>query len=458
MQSAGRSQSAVSTTPRRDFLKTVSAASAASMWMPSALSAGAFAAGDETLKVALVGCGNRGSGAAVQALRTEGPVVLWAMADAFQDRLESSLSVLSSGAAVSQGSAKGLQDRINVPTERQFVGLDAWKGAIDCGVDVVILAQPPGFRPQHFEYAVEAGKHVFMEKPLASDAHGVRRILTANEAAQAKNLKVGVGLQRHHAEHYRQCIDALHRGAIGDPLVLRCYWETGYPAKTPFPRDGLTELEFQVRNWYFFDWLSGDHICEQHIHNLDVCNWIMQAHPVEAHGSGGRQVRTGPEFGNIFDHHSVEYTYADGTKMFSSCRQIPGCRKQVAEAAHGTSGTAELDNRTATILRADGTRQRFGRQRGRKAYSPYQVEFDVLFDAIRNDKPHNEVEYGTHSTMTAILGRLATYSGKAIKWDDAFHSDQRLTLDAAAWDESPLEQPDSQGLYRIPTPGVTQVV
>ncbi len=269
---------------------------------------------------------------------------------------------------------------------------------------------------------------------------------------------MGVGLQRHHARHYRECIDALHADAIGHPLVLRCYWETGYPAKTPFPREGLSELEYQVRNWYFFDWLSGDHICEQHIHNLDVCNWIMQDHPVEAHGTGGRQVRAGTEFGNIFDHHAVEYTYADGTKMFSSCRQISGCRKHVAEAAHGTRGSVELNNRTATIHLADGSQQKFGRERGRRPYSPYQVEFDVLFDAIRNDKPHNEVEYGAHSTMTAILGRLATYSGKVVKWDDAFQSNLRLTFDATTWDEKPREQPDSHGAYRIPVPGVTKVI
>lgn len=444
---------------RREFLKsstaaTVGAAVAGSLVLPQHV----HAAHDDTLKVALVGCGNRGAGAAVQALSTQGPVQLWAMADAFQDRLESSLSVMKRGEAVSHGSAEGLRDRIDVPQERQFVGLDAYRQAIDSGVDVVLLAEPPGFRPEHFEYAVQAGKHVFMEKPVASDAHGVRRVLAAAREAKAKNLKVGVGLQRHHSRTYQQCLERLHEGAIGEITNLRCYWETGFPAKTPVARDGLTELEYQVRNWYFFAWLSGDHICEQHIHNLDVCNWIKQGHPVEAHGSGGRQVRTGKEYGNIFDHHYVEFTYADGSTLISHCRQIPNCRRQVSEAATGTKGRVTLVNDTATIQMFDGTQARIGRGRGETKHSPYQVEHDVLFDAIRGDKPHNEAESGAQSTMTAILGRLATYSGKAITWKEAVNSDRRLTVDAASWNDTPLDLPDEQGAYPVPIPGLSTVV
>jgi len=444
---------------RRDFLKdsaatTVGAAVVGSLSFPKHV----HAAQDDTLKVALVGCGNRGAGAAVQALKTQGPVKLWAMADAFTDRLESSLSAMQQGAKVSQGSAEGIVDRIEVPKERQFVGLDAYKQAIDSGVDVVILAEPPGFRPEHFEYAVNAGKHVFMEKPVATDAHGVRQVLASARKAKAKNLKVGVGLQRHHSSNYQECINRLHDGAIGDITNLRCYWETGFPAKTPFPRDGLTELEYQVRNWYFFAWLSGDHICEQHIHNLDVCNWIKQAHPVEAHGSGGRQVRTGNEFGNIFDHHYVEYTYADGSTMISSCRQIPNCRRDVSEAATGTNGRVAIDNNIATIQMFDGKKVQIGRRSAQLKSSPYQVEHDVLFDCIRNDRPHNEAATGVMSTMTAILGRLATYSGQTIKWEDAFKSDLRLAIDTTSWNDTPQDLPNAQGAYAIPIPGIATVV
>ena len=446
-------------TNRRDFLKESAAASVgAAMAGSQLLPQHVHASHDDTIKVALVGCGNRGAGAAVQALSTEGPVKLWAMADAFSDRLEASLKAMQQGASVSHGSAKGLQDRIDVPEERRFVGLDAYQQAIDSGVDVVILAEPPGFRPQHFEYAVSAGKHVFMEKPVATDAHGVRRVIKAAEEAKAKNLKVGVGLQRHHSSNYREAVRRLHDGEIGDITNLRCYWEGGFPAKTPFQQEGLTELEHQVRNWYFFAWLSGDHICEQHIHNLDVCNWIKRAHPVEAHGSGGRQVRVGKEYGNIFDHHYVEYTYADGSTMISHCRQTPNCRRHVGEAATGTKGRVTLQNDSARFELFDGAKSSIRRRRGETKASPYQVEHDVLFAAIRNDTPHNEAEYGAHSTMTAILGRLATYSGKTVTWDEAFNSNLRLAIDAHSWNETPRDLPNEQGAYEIPIPGLTKVV
>ena len=444
---------------RREFLKESAAASlgtavAGSLVLPQHV----HASHDDTLKVALIGCGNRGAGAAAQALSTAGPVKLWAMADAFEDRLESSLAALQQGTKVSQGSAKGLDGRIDVPKERRFVGLDAYKQAVDSGVDIVLLAEPPGFRPEHFEYAVRAGKHVFMEKPVATDAHGVRRVLAAAAEAKSKNLKVGVGLQRHHSSNYQECLQRLHDGEIGEITNLRCYWETGFPAKTPFAQEGISELEHQVRNWYFFAWLSGDHICEQHIHNLDVCNWIKQDHPVQAHGSGGRQVRTGKEYGNIFDHHYVEYTYADGSTMISSCRQIPNCRRHVGEAATGTKGRVEIVNSSARIKLFNGQQTTIGRRRGETRMSPYQTEHDVLFDAVRNDKPHNEAEYGALSTMTAILGRLATYSGKVVTWEEAFQSDVRLTIDSRSWGDTPHDLPDEQGEYAIAIPGLSVVV
>lgn len=457
----------LSSESRREFLKA-SAGAIAATGLVGALAPPVHAASNDTIKVALIGCGSRGAGAAVQALGTSGPVKLWAMADAFSDRLENclknverALSGEPTGRRASRRARRktgGASDKIDVPKDRQFVGLDAYQKAIDCGVDVVLLAEPPGYRPQHFEHAVRAGKHVFMEKPVATDAGGIRRVLAAAEEAKKKNLKVGVGLQRRHQPSYQEAIQRIRDGAIGELVTLRCYWNGGPPAKTAFPRENLSELEYQVRNWYFFSWLSGDHICEQHVHNIDICNWIKGSHPTEAQGMGGRQVRTGKEYGNIFDHHAVEYTFADGTKMFSQCRQIPGCANRVAESAHGTKGVMNLDGMHAELF---VDKQRTWRVSGGKSgysNSAYQEEHDALFDAIRNDKPYNEAEYAALSTMTAIMGRMATYSGKVITWDEAFLSTASMTTDAEKWDAPAPIEPDSDGRYAVAVPGVTKVV
>ncbi|MBA3313639.1 MAG: Gfo/Idh/MocA family oxidoreductase [Planctomycetota bacterium] len=445
---------------RREFLQATAASVGGAILLSPALSAGAYAAGGDTIKVALIGCGARGTGAIAQALSTPQPVKLWAMADAFSDRLEGSLAELEKGAPGSYNLAKGtgFGDKLDVPPERRFVGLDAYRKAIDAGVDVVIITGPPGFRPQHFEYAVAAGKHVFMEKPVATDPAGVRRVLAAAEVAKRKNLKIGVGLQRHHDPGYQETVQRIQDGEIGRIVTLRCYWNSGPPAKRPVARADMTELEYQVRNWYFFDWLSGDHICEQHIHNIDVCNWVKQAYPVQAEGMGGRQVRTGKEYGNIFDHHFVEFTYADGTKMFSQCRQIPGCQNRVAEFVEATDGEAELAGSRSTLAKGGKKYWRPARLRGEANVSPYQIEHNVLFDAIANDKPHHEVEYGARSTMTAILGRFATYSGKAVTWDEALGSDHVLTTDAESWEAKAPVSPLADGSYAIAMPGVTHVV
>jgi myo-inositol 2-dehydrogenase / D-chiro-inositol 1-dehydrogenase len=453
-----------SSASRRRFLKgsagAVAAASLTSLVRP------VHAAGDDTLKVALVGCGNRGTGAAANALQTSGPVKLWAMADAFGDRLEQSHAALTGAGKLSRGSVPaGVGNRVDVAPERRFVGLDAYKQAIDA-VDVVLLCGPPGFRPEHFEYAVSRGKHVFMEKPVATDAPGIRRVLAAAEIAKQKGLKVGVGLQRHHEEKYLETIRRLKDGAIGDIRMLRCYWNGG-TIKQPVPRDGLTELEYQVRNWYFFTWLSGDHIVEQHVHNLDVCNWIMGAPPVSAVGMGGRQMRTGKEYGDIFDHHAVEYTYADGTKMFGVCRQMPGCEPLVGEFAVGTKGEADVGN---AKINAGAESWEFPRRRiaakgsGSTAKSslapnPYQVEHEALFAAIRSDTPHLEAATGAEATMTAILGRLATYTGRTVTWDEAVKSTRALGPEKIVdWRTAPLTLPDAEGRYKLPQPGLIRDV
>jgi len=439
---------------RREFLARSSALGAAAVTIGGALplARAAHTGADDVLKLALVGCGNRGSGAVAQALSTSGAVKLWAMADAFPDRMKTSLATLSSVPSV-----KG---QIDVSEERQFIGLDAYRKAIDSGVDVVLIAGPPGYRPLHFEYAIKAGKHAFIEKPVATDAPGVKRILAAAEEAKRKGLKVGVGLQRHHDAIYVDMINRLQQGEIGDITFYRCYWDTAQPAKQPISHKGLTELEYQVRNWYFFSWLSGDHIVEQHIHNIDVCNWVQNAVPVSAQGVGGRQVRTGKEYGDIYDHHAVEYTYANGAKMFSQCRQIPGCYNQVAEYAHGTRGWCDVrgiihpTNGPEIKLR---TLSRRGNKPGDHT-NPFQREHDDLFNAIRTGKDYNEAERGAQATMTAILGRMATYSGKLVTWEEALSSQLQLTTDAEDWNAAAPVKADADGRYPVAVPGISKAV
>ncbi len=421
---------------RRTFISTGSAAAVAAL----SASRFAFAQASDTLKIALIGCGGRGSGAANQALNVPGTKLV-AMADAFKDRLDGALNNLKNAHPNS----------VDVPADRQFVGLDAFKNAISLA-DVVILATPPGFRPFHFEEAVKQGKHVFAEKPVATDAPGVRRFLAAAEEAKKKNLKVGIGLQRHHQPGYLETIQRLHDGAIGDIHTLRVYWNDGGVWVNP-RKPGQSEMEFQMRNWYYFNWLCGDHICEQHIHNLDVGNWVKNAYPVKARGMGGRQVRTAKEFGEIFDHHAVEYFFADGSTMFSQCRHIRGAWSSVSEHCVGTKGNADVSGH---LIRATGAEA--WRFRGTKNVDPYQQEHDDLFAAIRGNKEYNEAFNGAKSTMTAILGRMATYSGAEISWDDALNSQIDLFPERLAWDAMPKSLPDANGFYKVAVPGQTKTV
>jgi len=422
---------------RREFIKTSTVAvvggTLAASLGPARM---AHAGEDDTIKIGLIGCGGRGTGAAGQALRTAGKVKLVAVGDAFADRVASSLQNL--------GREGEIAEKIDVPEERRFVGFDAYKNVIDAGVDLVILATPPGFRPVHFKAAVDAGKHVFMEKPVAVDGPGVRDVIAAAEIAKQKGLAVGVGLQRRHEAPYIETIKRLQDGEIGDILAARVYWNGAGVWVHP-RKEGQTDMEYQMRNWYYFNWLCGDHIVEQHIHNLDVINWLKNSYPVKAQGMGGRQVRVAPEFGEIYDHHAVEFEYADGTRMFSYCRHIPNCWDSVTEHAIGSKGTANLS--AATIEPKEGEKWRY---RGEKK-NPYQVEHDDLFASIRAGKPINEGEAGAQSTMTAILGRLATYSGKVVTLDSAINSQISLAPKVYAFD---AEAPK----VVVATPGVTVVV
>lgn len=436
---------------RRSFLKNASTAVAGGALL-GALPIERFALGaspGDTIRIALVGAGGRGRGAAAQALRTNGDVKLVAVADAFKNSLEGGLKQI-------QSEFKDRPERLAVTEDTKFVGLDAYKKAIELA-DVVVIATPPGFRPIHFEEAVRQGKHVFMEKPVAVDAPGVRRVLAAAAEAKKRNLKVGVGLQRRHQNGYIETVKRLQEGAAGDIVAMRVYWNGG-PVGPKARRSDLekalgrppTEMEYQIRNWYMFNWLCGDHIVEQHIHNLDVANWVLNGYPVRAWGMGGRAYQKGLDSGEIFDHHAVQYEYANGVRVFSECRQIPGCWNSVSEHVHGSKGNSNVGG--YTITGPNAWKYRGGGK------DPYQQEHDDLFDAIRNDKPYNEAEYGAKSSLTAILGRMCTNSGKEISWDEAMNSQIDLMPSEFSWDAKPKVLPDENGIYPFATPGKTVAV
>jgi len=442
---------ATSRPSRRQLLVSSAMLGGTSMAGSLAISRSAHGAGSDTLRIGLIGCGGRGTGAACQALSTKGPVKLWAMADVFQDKLEASLANLVKGqeARYDRLAHKGFGASVEVPPERRFVGFDAYKEAIQSGVDMVILATPGHFRPAQYEYAVNQGKHVFMEKPAAVDAPGIRQLLAANEEAKKKNLKVAFGLQRRHNLIFQETIKRLEDGAIDKIVLMRCYWNLGSVCGD-LPRPGMTEMQYQMRNACIFTWLDGGYIVNGLIHTLDVCNWLKGGHPVIAQGQGGRQVHTAREYGDTYDHNAVEFTYEDGTKMFGQCRQISGCWNSASVHVHGTGGYAEIDR---------GRIEGAGEWRFRGSVpNPYQVEHDVLMDAIRNNKPHNEAEYGATSTMTAILGRMAGYSGQLVRWEDALNSNVSLSPERYTFDATPPAVADENGSYPVAMPGVTKVL
>ncbi|MBN1854439.1 MAG: Gfo/Idh/MocA family oxidoreductase [Pirellulales bacterium] len=427
------------TTSRRSFLMASSIGAVAGSL---GIARTAHAAGSDAIKIALIGCGGRGTGAAINALNACPNTRLVALADAFQARVDISLkSILAQPCA----------DRVDIPGNWQFVGLDSYQPAIESDVDMVLLCSPPGFRPIQYEAAVAAGKHVFMEKPLATDAPGLRRILAANNLAKEKGLLVAVGHHLRHEDRYRELVQRIHDGAIGKLMLMRAYFNTHNLWVRP-RKPGQSEMEYQVQNWYYFTWLSGDHIVEQHVHDIDICNWIHGGHPVSAQGMGGRQVRIGKEYGDIFDHHAVEFTYPDGVKMYSYCRQTPGCWTSFSQHAHGTKGSARLDGEGTAELSIDGEPSK----RWDRGKDGHQVEMDDLFAAYIGGRPTNEVDATADGTMTAILGRMATYSGKEVSWDDAFHSNLDLAPETLTWDAKPRVLPDEKGYYPCAVPGVTQ--
>jgi predicted dehydrogenase len=427
---------------RRDFLKHSAAAATVVAAGSLALSRSAHAAGGDTLKVGLVGCGGRGTGAARDALDADKNCKLVAMADAFADRLESSL----------QGLKKAVGDRVDVSPERCFVGFDACEKLLQSGVDVVLLATPPNFRPAHLKACVDAGKHVFCEKPVAVDAPGVRSVLATSEEASKKSLSIVSGLCWRYHDAVRETMKRVLDGAIGDVLAIQTAYNTGtlwHRVREP----GWTEMQFQLRNWYYFTWLSGDHNVEQHVHSLDKAAWAMRDEPpLRAWGLGGRQVRTDPQFGNIFDHHAVVYEYAKGTPVSSYCRQMANCFSDVSDAVIGSKGRATF---RSDKCRIEGEKP--WRYEGPDC-NMYRAEHEAMFAAIRAGKPINNGRYMAHSTMLAILGRMVTYTGAAISWEQAIHSKEDLSPARLAWDAAPPILPDAAGKYPIAMPGITKFV
>ena len=408
---------------RRAFLKS-SALAAGTV----ALAHGVHAAGGDQIRVGLIGCGSRGTGAAGQALRADNNVKLHAMADAFDNRLESALTRL-------QGDNE-IANKIDVPRERRFVGFDAYRQVI-ASCDVVLLCTPPGFRPLHIRAAVDAGKHIFAEKPVAVDAPGVRSVLASCQLAQKRNLSVVSGLCLRYSNSYREIVRRIHDGAIGDIVSLQANDLRGSIWVNP-RQPNQSDMDYQMRNWYYYTWLSGDFNVEQHVHNLDVAAWAMgNQYPVRAVGLGGRQVRTGPEFGHIYDHFSIIYEYENGVKLYAHTRQQVGCRGDITVYAQGTAGRAVICERQRDMAI---TGPKPWRQPGRDN-NFYQTEHDELFASIRNGRPINNGEYMCKSTLLAIQGRMAAYTGQVITWDMALNSKEDLSPPSYDWNQKLPEPP-----------------
>lgn len=441
-------------TSRRKFIAGTAAATAAASALP--VESYAQVAGSDMIKVGMIGCGGRGSGAIVQDLAASDNAHLVAMGDAFQDKIDGT-GIRATGLPVIQKQLEkdGKGKQVDVPASRQFAGFDAYKKVIDA-VDLVVIATPPGFRPFHFEAAVEAGKHIFMEKPVCVDAAGYNKVIKAAEMADEKKLKVVVGLQRHYQDSYLKALEKVQAGEIGDIISGQCWWNSG-GVWTVERQEGWSEMEYQMRNWYYFNWLCGDHICEQHVHNIDVINWFFSnnsetgGHPTKAQGMGGREVRVGPNTGEIFDHHYVEFRY-DGDKVANSqCRHQKNCMNKVEEEIHGTDGILYTSGGKAKIVDHKGKEK--WNYRNRKAANPYQVEHDVLHQHIRENKAINNAHFAAKSSFTSVLGRLATYSGKEVSWDEAVKSNFSIMPEDFSFDAAPIPKPDKDGLYPTAKPG-----
>ncbi len=420
---------------RRDFLKAgavATATAAAANLIPTAV----HAAGDEVIKVGLIGCGGRGSGAAENILEADRTVRIHAVGDVFAEKAHGLVKQFKTAARLKQ-----YANRVDVG-DRVFDGLDAYQKVLESGIDLVILATPPGFRPTHLEAAIKAGKNIFTEKPVGVDAAGIRKVLSLVDEAKKKNLAIVAGTQRRHQAGYIETIKRIQDGELGDVVSARCAWNGDgiwfHPRK-----EGEADVHYQIRNWYHFLWLCGDHIVEQHVHNLDVCNWVMGGHPVKAYGFGGRCYRKSGdpnEVGQIWDHFAVQYEYANGVPMFSTCTHIPGIKSDISESVYGSKGTSHVNRYTINKKKVFSGDE----------INPYVQEHIDLIHSIRSGKPLNELQAVAESTFTAIFGRMAAYSGQPLTWDQALNAKEdsmpkELSLDM----EHKIGPVPAPGKYRV---------
>lgn len=389
------------------------------------------------LRVGLIGCGGRGTGACRQALQADENVKLTAMGDAFADRLDTSLKSLQR--------IDSVKDKIDVPEERRFVGFDAYKNVI-ANCDVVLLTTPPQFRPMHLEAAVEAGKHIFAEKPVAVDAPGVRSVIETCKKAKEKSLSVVSGLCLRYSYGFQEIARRIHEGEIGDVHTIQANDYRGKIWVRP-RQEGWSDMTWQMRNWYYFTWLSGDFNVEQHVHFLDVSAWAAGVYPIAAVGMGGREVRNDAVFGNIFDHHSVVYEFENGARLHSNTRQMSNCHRDSSVQVYGSTGMANFNEGKNGLFTSNGKKKSLYEGESNPFY---QTEHDELFASIRNGKPINNGEYMAHSTLLGILGRMATYTGQRVTWEQAMNSKEDLSPPAYNWDASPK--------YEIAVPGKTKVI
>ena len=419
---------------RRTFIQTTAAATAA-----VAFPYGVRLHGSDTIRVGVVGCGGRGTGAARDCMRGAEGVEIVAMGDLMADRLAQSRAELVKVAA---GNA-ALAAKFKVTDEKCFTGFDAYEKVLASGIDLVILATPPGFRPAHLAAAVAAGKHVFTEKPVATDATGIRSVLATYEAAKKKNLGIVAGTQRRHQAEYIEAIKRIHDGAIGDVMSGQVFWNQG-GLWSREKKAEWSDAEWQIRNWLYFTWLSGDHIVEQHVHNIDVANWVMNAHPVKAMGVGGRQFRTEPKYGHIYDHFAIDFEYPSGARVLSMCRQIEGTRDRIGEHFLGSTGRSDA----STVIQGAKAWKHVPLPREQRI-SPYVQEHTDLVASLRAGKPLNELKQVAESTLTAIMGREAAYTGQEVTWDEMLNAKQSLTPPVIAFGELPVPP--------VPMPGRTKI-
>jgi predicted dehydrogenase len=414
---------------RRDFIKTSVGASLAAA-IPGNF--GLHAQGSDTIRIGVVGCGGRGTGAAIDCLNSAPGVEIVAMGDLFMDRIDSSLKRIK----------EAHPDKVKVTKDKCFTGFDNYLKVTACPeVNLIVTAAAPGFRPLHLKAAVEAGKNVFMEKPVAVDPVGVRSVIASADLARKKGLAIGTGTQRRHQQRYVELMKRINNGEIGEITGGQCYWNQGelwVVKKTP----QMSDMEWQCRNWLYFTWLSGDHIVEQHVHNIDVMNWALGSLPVKVMAMGGRQQRTAPEYGNIYDHFAVEFEYPNGVRVLSMCRQIKGCADRVEERIVGTKGYAfgygEIHG--TNFWKFDGDEP-----------NPYVQEQADLIASIRAGKPLNEGRRIAESTLCAIMGRMSAYTGRAISWEWAMTS-SKLDLTPPKYDFGPLP------VEPVAIPGVTPLI